>query len=804
MKLSLNLLGKFIKFRTSNISEIERAFTDKVSEIDSVTFQNKWLEKVFIGQIEKITKHPDADKMQVTQTRVWDVSLQIVCWASNIFEWQKVPVAIEGAILPMWFEIKKVDKRWVESCWMICSEAELGLADESEWIMELSSDAIVWESFAKYYWLDDVIFEIENTAITNRPDLFSHNSWAKEAVAIQIADFIDDWSWLEKNFSFIDKESLEIKTSSWAEWGDSFKDFPFNIEFDSWAATRVQWICMKSVKNWESPDWIKRILKSVDIRPISLLVDASNLAMIITGVPTHVFDISKIEWSSLKMMLSKKWEKVTTLDWIERELDEKVILMKDEKKIFDLCWIMWWENSWVSEHTSDIWIHVPVYDPVLIRRASISLNHRSDASVIYEKKVPDSCVWYALECVIKIVLDYSNQSQISSKVFEYFPNKDLLNDPILLSKRKIEVILWDKIEDNMVKQILKDLGFEVLDQDEFFKVSASKNRYKDINIEEDLIEEISRVYWLQNIKSKAPFVTMKQSEIPSWFNIEKDAKDILSAQWFYEVLNYAFLWDWLLSKCLLSQNDYVSVANPISEDLTKMRRSLVPYLIDNVSRNSKVSEKFWVFELANVFNIDGLSVIENKNLAFACYNYDFNEWKGLVENLSEKLAISLSYKRSETFMPYCHPGQCGDIIFQWKNIWFISSLHPVIRDNFGIDKNTVVCEINFEFLINANIKTRRYKEISRFPSSNRDMNFVLDKKCEVSGFMKKLSSSSRLITNLSLVDVYMWEQVWNNRKSISFSIEYWSQEKTLSDQEVGEAHNALIEVARSNGAEFRN
>ena len=803
MKLSLKLLKKFIKFKTENITEIERAFTDKVAEIDVTYDQAKWLEKVFIGQIEKITSHPDADRMQVTQTKVWDLSLQIVCWAKNIFEWQKVPVALVWAVLPVWFEIKKADKRWVESCWMICSEAELWLVDSSEWIMEIAEDAQIWENFAKYYWLDDVIFEIENTTITNRPDLFSHNSWAKEAVAIGIAEFIEDCPWLEKNFSFIDKQSLEINVPSSKEWWWELEDFPLNIEFEKWVVSMVQAICMKWVKNWESPDWIKSILKSVDIRPISLLVDATNLAMVITGVPNHVFDLSKIEWKNLKAILSKSWEEVTTLDWKERKLAENVIILKDDKKIFDLCWIMWWENSWVDEDTSDILIHVPVYNPVLIRRASISLNHRSDASAIYEKKVPDSCVWYALECIIKIILDYSKDSYISSKVFEYFPAKDLVNDPINLNKRKIEVTLWDKIQDSRVGQILEDLGFEVDDKGEYFEVSAAKNRYKDINIEEDLIEEISRVYWLQNIKSKAPSVVMKKSELTKWFSLEREFKNILSAQWLYEVLNYAFLWDWLLKKCLFSEDEYVKIENPISEDLTKMRKSLIPYLLDNVSKNSKQSEKFWVFEFANIFNIEDNWVIENKNLAFACFNYSFHEWKAVLEILFEKMWILVSYKRSEVIEKYLHQWQCADIIFQWKKIWIISSIHPLVMDNFDIDKNTVIFEINFEAISNSNIKVRKYKDISRFPGSRRDMNFVLDKKCEVSDFMKKLSLSSKLVVQLDLVDVYSWEQIWNEKKSVSFSIEYWSNEKTLSDKEVWDAHDILLNTAKENWAEFR-
>lgn len=794
MRISLNLLKQFVKFKTDNINEIAKLFTDKVAEIDEVIDQSKWLEKVFVWQIQKIEKHPNADKMQVTHTKVWDEAYQIVCWAKNIYEWQKVPVALAWSILPCWLEIKKADKRWVESSWMLCTENELWLAKESEWILELPKDAPLWVKFSEYYGLTDVVFVVENTAITNRPDLFSHNSWAREAVACWVAEYLENSKWHKKNLC----NWWLLPSQEWQH-----DNFPLTFDFQSdEIISRMQSIKLTWIKNWDSPKWIQEILKSLDIRPISLLVDAANLVMAISWVPIHIFDFSKINWNKVIFRLSKKWEKVTTLDWIERILPANVIIAEDWKEIFDLCWIMWWKNSCTDKNTSDAWIFVPVFNPVLIRRASISLNHKSDASSIFEKRVPDSVVPYSLECTLKIILEWSKDAKISSKLFDYYPWWEKRHE-VKLHKSKLQSMLWSDVSDKEAKKILEDLDCCVKETPEFFEIISPSDRLKDIKIEEDLIEEIARIHWLQNIKAESPALKMKIADVPKWFYTEKQIKDSLSWSWFYEAVNFAFLWDALLKKCNLSIDDHICVANPISEDLIKMRKTLVSYLLLNLSKNKLNSEKFWIYEVARVFSPNWTYKTEKKHLAFACYNYDFFEAKSIVENLFDSISQNISFVPSKDIPVYAHWWQCADIVFQWKKIWVLSSLHPKVAKNFEFIKNVVIFEIDFDAVLNAEIKIKKYKEISKFPSSERDMNFVLDRKVLVFDFMKKLSSSDTLIVDIDLIDVYEWEQVWEWNKSVTFRIEYWSTEKTLTDDEVNKAHEKLISKAKAEWARFR-
>lgn len=791
MRVSLNLLKKFVKFKTDDIKIIERTFTDKSAEIDEIEFQNKWLEKVVIWKIEKIEKHPNADKMQITQTNIWWEILQIVCWAKNIFEWQYVPVAINWAILAWDFEIKKADKRWVESNWMICAETEIWIAEKSEWIMDLwkafpdeNFEKKLWQNFAEFYGLDDIIFIIENTAITTRPDLFSHMWWVREAITIWIADKI------EKKCSSKLKENL------------SKNNFPLNFSIENNICTRMQAIKISNIKNWESPKWMQKILLACWINSISLLVDLTNYVMVLHWVPVHAFDLWKINWKEIKMRKAKSWEKIITLDWIERKVPENTILMEDEKSIFDLCGIMWWENSWVDKNTNEVWIHVPVYDPILIRRTAISLWHRTDASTIYEKRVPDSQVVFAMKTMISLVLFNSENAEISSELFDYFPN-EIPQKIINLSKEKLNYYLGEEISSEKVLKILLDLWFEVKNLEKNYEVLVPKFRLRDIKIEEDLIEEIMRIYGLDNIKFLNPKAEMKISRSTKAFELEEKAKNIMVSQWAFEVLNFSFLWKKLLEKTLFSQENLIKITNPLSSELEFMRPKLLPYLLENVEKNILNEESFTLFEVARVFWRNWDKKSENKNLAFISYNYDFFEAKKLAENLFEKIGITVQFKQSKNIPEFAHWGQCADIILQWKNVWNIATLHPKVAKKFNLTKNTVFLEINFEAVENAKIRIKKYKIFSNFPSTKRDQSFLIDEKTEISWILKKLWWVEKIQTWVELVDVYQWKWIEEWKKSITLSFEYWSMEKTLTDEEVSIVHKKVLEKAEKSGCEIR-
>ncbi|MCD5382704.1 phenylalanine--tRNA ligase subunit beta [Candidatus Gracilibacteria bacterium] len=791
MKISLNLLKKFVDFNESDIAVLEKTFTDKSAEIDEVHFQNKGLEKVVIGKIEKIEKHPDADKMQVTQTNVGGEILQIVCGGVNISEGQYVPVALNGAVLPGDFEIKKANKRGVESNGMICAEGEMGIEGEfavSHGIMDLKKyfpdidfESKLGENFAEFYGLDDVVFEVENTAITNRPDLFSHFGWAREAVVIGVGKYKKDFSF--DNFKLDNKE----------KYFKGKPKFSINFEIEKNLAKKISGFTASGIKNGQSPKWMQKILNAVGIKSISLLVDITNYVMITTGVPMHAFDLAKINGRNIQFRKSKKGEKLVILDGNEKELPENAIVMSDNDGIFDLCGIQGGENSGVSEKTSDVWFHFATYDPVLIRRASIAVDKRTDASTIFEKDVPVSEVEKAIKLTIDLVSELNPDAKISSDLFDYSEKQNIL-EKINLSKEKINYYFGEKISDEKVVEILEKLGFGIQDKGEFFEVKIPGFRFKDIEIEEDLIEEIMRVYGLDTIKIIAPETEMKIAKLQNQYLLSKKASDFLAKNGLHEAINFGFLGRNLLEKSGFDQENLIEIKNPLSEKLEVMRKSLISYLLENSEKNILNFKKFGLFEIGRVFEICNGKKLEKTNLAFILVGKNFFKGKEILQNLFEELGPQIDFKQAKSPLKYAHGGQNAEIIMQGKVMGNLFTLHPKIAKNFDLPKNTICFEGDFSKVFEAKIRIKKLKPIQQFPSSTRDETRVFDKKTEIGQVLKKLKGADKLLKNIDLIDEFESEEKLGKGKiSLTFRFEYFDENKTLGDEEVNNAHQKVKE-----------
>lgn len=789
MKVSLNWLKDWIQFTETDTQKLVKILTDSTSEVEEVIEQGKGLEKVFVGQILEITAHPDADKMRVTKTQVGSEVYQIVCGANNIEVGQKVPVALVGAMLPGGFEIKKADKRGVESCGMICSETELGLAESSEGILALPPEAPIGMPITEYLGLDDTILDIENTTITNRPDLFSQRGYVREFTAIGLAE----WK---------DKEAFESALRS-AAADQCDKDFPLNITIEkSEICPRMCGVYIKNFKVEASPEWMQKRLQACEVRPINNLVDITNYVMLEIGMPLHAFDLRSIDGKKVVMRTSKQGEKVTTLDGIERSLPENVIILQDEKKIFDLCGIMGGENSGVTESTTEVWLHAPIYHPTLIRRASVALSHRTDASVIYEKRVPSVLAMQGLSRAVELMQELCPQVEIASKVLDI--DNDLEKTRILtMAKSHLYRILGKEIEDAFVENTLTNLGFTVKTQGEKFEIIVPAFRFKDINIPEDIIEEVIRIYGLAHIGDELPTMQMQRSEPSPGFRMEQKIKNIL-AETAYEVVNFSFLGKKLLERTGFSTwEKLIEVANPISEDLNLMRPLLLPYLLEKLENNRLEEEAFSLFEIGRVFSklMEGR---ERKQMAYIAYNSDFLKVKGVLEELSLEMGIVLQILPAKEAHTCAHSGQIADILFQGKRIGSLFTLHPKIAKEFHLNKPVVAFEFRLDAILSAQQKPATYKEFNRLPKVERDQNFILEKMVLTGEFIRKISKASPLLQSIEVVDVYEGEHVEVGFKSITIRAVYQAVDRTLTDAEVDMAHKELVAQAEKQGAKLRS
>jgi phenylalanyl-tRNA synthetase beta chain len=834
MKISLNWLKDFIELKETDPQKISDILTDSAAEVEEFHVQSKGLEKVFVGEILEIHAHPDADKMRVTKVQVGKEVLQIVCGAKNICEGMKVPVALAGSVLPGDFEIKKADKRGVESCGMICSESELGISDESEGIMGLDKMALSGESIVEYLGLDDVIFEIENTTITNRPDLFSHIGFAREFVALGLAQNVEG--------------SSKSKGHQSRGGGNPFP-LKFNIESKDLASR----ICGAEIKNFKiapSPKWMQKRLIACDIRPINNLVDITNYVMLEQGMPMHAFDLESIEGESITLRSSKKGEKVTTLDKVERVLPENVIILEDKKKVFDLCGIMGGESSGVKNTTSHVWLHSPVYDPIRIRRASITLSHRSDASVIYEKRVPNSSAKVGLIRALELMQELCPEAEIASELLD-IDNEPSKERSIELRLEKVYRVLGEEISEERIKEILEALGFtchsreggnpvlqnkgveaihkQEIDSDngllqkkchaepveadifssqrqkgEVLLIKVPDFRFKDIQIEEDLIEEIIRIYGLSNIQMELPDIKMDFSEsIPS-FPLEQKIKNIL-AQHAHETIHYSFLGLDLLEKIGEEKMPKrIEILNPLGEEHRYMRSSLAPYLLGSIAKNSRHEEKFALYEFGKVFHLnENRQVQETKHLAYASYDSSFYETKEVLQQLFQEIDMKIQLKEAKEIPKYSHPGQVAEIHFQGKKIGFISSIHPKILKNFDIQKPLAYFEWNFDALAHAKRKPKQHLSVNKFPSISRDQNFILDRKILAEDFMKKIQKGVAHLSSLEIKDIYEGEHIPEGKKCVTIHAVYQSDSETLTDSQVEGIHKKLVENAVSFGGELR-
>ena len=791
MKISLNWIKDYVKLNTENIDEINVALTDKTSEVEEVITQGEGLEKVFVGEILEIAAHPDADRMRVTQTKVGSETFQIVCGAKNIEVGQKVPVALVGAVLPGGFEIKKADKRGVESCGMICAEAEMGLAEDSEGIMVLPEDAIIGTPIIEYLGLNDTVFEVENTTITNRPDLFAHVGYAREFEAIGLGTVNEN---LEKILSPATPETAG-------------KKFPLNVTIiDPAICHRMCGVHVTNFKIAPSPDWMQKRLLACDIRPINNLVDITNYVMLEMGMPLHAFDLESIDGSKVTMRVSKEGEKVTTLDGEERTLPANVILMEDEKKIFDLCGIMGGENSGVTDSTTNVWLHSPVYESVRIRRAAVALNHRTDAATIYEKRVPTGMAMPGLVRAINLMKELCPECEFTSEVLD-IQNDQEISKTITLNKATVTRMLGDELDNAVITKILEDLGFTVSAQGETFEVTTPFFRLKDMDIEEDLVEEIIRVYGLKNIKLELPEITMQRSEPVKGFVQEQAAKNFL-ANTAFENVNFSFLGEKLLEKSGISPKGLIQVANPISEELSLMRPSLLPYLLQRIEENMRHENEFAVFEIGKAFSTQELegdkqTSAEEKRIAFVAYNQDFYAAKSVLEGLFSELNLVAQVRPTKEAPAQAHPGQVAEVFFQGKIIGTIATLHPAIAKNFGIEKAVSWFELNFAALTNAKQKPVQYKGFNKLPSVERDQNFLVEETALMGNIIQKLSKSSKLITDVQVVDVYQGEGIEEGQKSVTLRTTYQAVDKTLTDNEVEAAHKDFVKAAEKQGAKVR-
>lgn len=800
MKISLEWIQRYVDLLETNPEKIAEVLTEKSAEVEEIHIQGKELKKVVLGEIQTISKHPDADKLNITQTKISDTeSVQIVCGAGNIYEGMKIPVALEGAILPGDFAIKKTKVRGIESNGMLCSGKELGIGEDHSGILDCTHKSFpLGTPFAQVMGQNDIIFEIENTSITNRADLFSHYGFAREFVACELATPKKDQEFLNS--------SSGIETLSFPE-----KALPVDISFPENPEEILKAYSVVSVSgvggSVPSPEWMQKCLRSVDIEPKNALVDITNFVMFEMGIPLHAFDSSKVpdKW---RFSLSKGGETFINLDGDEKKLPSDAIIADDKNGgIFDLCGIQGGKNSGIDNSTHNIILHAPVYDPVKVRRTSIAVDHRTDASIIYEKSVPPELSRKGLERALILLLEIFPQASISSRIQEHTFHKNkptVLSVPLSFITQKLGI----EITLPKVIQILDTLGFasqETQGTPKTLTISIPYFREGDITLPEDITEEIARIIGLNTIPALAPSFTLMQQPLLEQRVVENRITNILCSHGAYECITLAFYGKHLLERMGMPiQNDtHILLENPLSEDLEIMRTSLSPRLFETAELNRKHRESFRIFESGKVFRWEDGEKKEEHRITALLVGNDFFTAKKIAEDIFSAFSFPARIQKKEYPLPFAHPGRGAEMVAGKNASIKIFQIHPRTAKEFGLpEESSIICVQTkpFQSLLG---KTSRITEIPKFPGISFDFSVLCSEEITAQTLLKNISKIDPLIVRAEIESVWRGEGIKAGQKSVTLSFEFRSSEKTLKDSEAKTVEIKVIEELKKRGAKPR-
>ena len=786
MKLSINFLKDYVDAPVDMVT-LGEDMTNIGNEYDSA---KKLVEVsgLTIGKIIECEMHPDSDHLHICKVDVGNEVLQIVCGAPNARVGIKVIVALVGAVLPDG-TIKKGKLRGVESFGMLCSVEELGLEhkflkpEDIEGIAELGEDAVVGEDPIKYLGLDDEVIDFELTS--NRGDLLSVLGMAYELSAIYKKEVkLPSLTYNESNKSVNGLFETEIKT----------KSCPLFL------AKKVENVEIK-----ESPDFIKNELIASGIRPINNVVDISNYVMLELGQPLHFYDADKLG-NKIIVRDADENEKLTTLDNIERTLSSDDIVISNEEKAVGLAGVMGGLDTEVTENTKNIIIESAIFDSIKVRKTSKKIL-RSEASNRFEKGLDPNRTYMAIERSCHLLEKYANATILKDMIV--YDTTTKTDKVIEVGLEKINNVLGLNLNINEVENIFKDLGFKVEINNNNFTVTVPTRRL-DINIKEDLIEEVGRIYGMDKIEGKLPMLNVVTG---SYNKTRRDIKNKLVDLGLNETLSYTLIPKEEVKKYTLDDFIEVTLADPMSEDKNTLRYSLLPSLKEIYEYNKAHNQyNISIFEMGKGFYKEEDKYKENNKLAILMsgdYYIDINNEKvdfyvikGILEELMEYLGYDGRYRLNQNneFPKEFHKGQSAIIELQGKPIGIIGKLHP------SVAKDVYVMEIDLDKMFINKSSKMTFREIPKYPEIEKDMAFIVDKEITSGSIIDQIKKTGgKLLTDIKLFDLYEGENVGENKKSLAFKLTFNDLTKTLNDEEVMVIFNKIInEIEKQFNAELRN
>lgn len=775
--ISLEWVSEYIDISDEDLKELARKITESGINVEKIITNH--IDNLTIGEVVECVDHPDSDHLHVCQVNIGDKITQIVCGAPNARKGIKVIVALPGAILPGDFEIKTSKIRGVESNGMLCALYELGLEEKTEeaynrGIEELGSDAKVGADPLVYLNLEDTIYELDIHKHRNN-DCYYHIGFAYEISAIL-------------------NKKVKMPEIKYNEIDDDINNY-FNLEIKTKKCPYYLAKMVTDVEVKESPDFIKKRLTSAGMRPINNVVDISNYVMLEYGQPLHFFDKDKLG-DKIIVRDAENNEKIITLDDKERTLSEKDIVISNTSEAIAIAGVMGGQNTEVDNNTKTILIESAIFDPVSIRYTAANQNLRSEASIRFGKGLNYEYTDLAINRACQLLEKYAN-----AKVLKGIVKYDTVDKSEKIVKFKAEDInkmLGITISESDMEKELGRLDFKYEKNNNEFIVTIPKRRLDiDPNIN-DIAEEIGRLYGYNNLVSTLPKTSIRRGGYIGDVKYRKQFSKRLRTLGLNETKTYTLTSPDMANTFNYENKEKAVLPNPMSIDKSVVRTTLLPSLINVYTYNkTRKVEDIMLYEISKTYDKNYNEDIKISILMKG--NYITNKWqnnkiktdfyviKGIIENLLDYAGFKNRYDFEIDNIPNMHPGMSARIILDREPLGIIGRVHPnTLKDE------VYVAEISLTKLIKP-IKPIKYKESSKYPEIKKDMAFIVDKNTsskEIETEIKR--AGGRLLTNIDVFDVYTGENVKDNEKSIAYNLTFSSTEKTLTDEEVMEVFNNII------------
>ena len=803
MDLSMRWLADYVDCDMP-IKEFVSGITLSGSKVECYNEEGDYLENVVVGQVKDIVPHPNSDHMFICQLDVGEGALvQIVTGAQNVKKDDFVPVAKHKSTVLHEGKTVKITKgklRGEASNGMLCSLGELGLSvhdfpyaiEDGIFILGDDCDKTVGKDIREAIGFNDTTVEFEITS--NRPDCMSVIGLARETAAT------------------FDKQ-LKVKTPEFKGVDGNINDMLKVKIHNTDLCKRYIGAIVKNVKIGPSPRWMRERLRASGVRPINNFVDITNYVMLEYGRPMHAFDLRYVEGAEINVRNAKAGEKITTLDGIERELSEEMLVIADAKKPVAVAGVMGGEYSGIMDDTTTVVFESACFDGASIATTAKKLRMRTDASSRYDKGLDPHECYEALMRACQLVEELGAGEVVKTVIDENYQSETPAS--VEFSAEWINNFLGTDIPEAEMIKILEKLEFTVKDG----RVYAPWFRV-DIGCKADIAEEVARIYGYNSIPDTIIRGVAQAQRTPKQ-NYEKQVKNAMIAMGLNEIETFSFISPKYFDKIALPADsklrNTVTIMNPLGEDTSVMRTTIIPSVLEVVARNySYRNPECYVFEMGNEYiPVEGeVLPAEPVRLGIGFYDttdsVDFYTIKGMVEGLMRNVgAEEVEYERPDESCAFeevsaFHPGRCAVIKIGDTQVGIMGELHPKVMENYGIEARTYVAKINIPELMELSNSVKTYKPLPKFPATTRDLSVVCDEDIPAASLEKAIRKAvGGILENVSLFDVYRGEQIESGKKSVSYSISMRSLEGTLTDEQADKAMEKAIKELSALGAELR-